>query len=73
MKKINKIDVYILCLSIFVLAFIVWCVYEFHMCRDEPTALIAMVGAYIVAELASLARIKCEKERSKSDDDSTCG
>lgn len=67
-KKINKIDVYIIIMSIFVLAFILWCSWEFHCGRDEPTALIGLVGAYVVTELFSLAKIKAKKEETKNDE-----
>ena len=67
-KKINKIDVYIIIMSIFVLAFILWCSWEFHVGRDEPTALIGLVGAYVVTELFSLAKIKAKKEEAKNDE-----
>lgn len=65
-KRFNKIDIYVLVLSVFTFAFVIWCAWEFHYGRDEPTALIGLVGAYIVTELFSLARIKMTKENNSS-------
>lgn len=64
--KLNKIDKYIIVLSALVLMFIAWCAWEFHCGRDEPTALIGLVGAYVVTELFSLARIKVAKENNST-------
>lgn len=64
-RRLNKIDAYVIVLSILVLGFIVWCGWEFHCGRDEPTALIGLVGAYVVTELFSLAKIKVAKEQNQ--------
>ena len=67
-RRLNKIDVYLIVLSVLCLGFIVWAAIEFHRTQTEPAALIAMVGAYVVAEIWSLAKIKVAKEENNSCD-----